>query len=366
MSDSFIQVPTDSTGKQVDTRTESTNGNHRQVMVIGDPTTNTGIAPVDVTKGLAVDLTATGQNSTALKTDGSAVTQPVKTEQQLDYDSGGGTANLSLVGLALPASGGPVAGGTSTNPFRVDPTGTTPQPVNPISGQVGVAAGAGAVGVTTQRMTLASDDPAVAVLGATTGAAVITDVNGTIQQYLRGIVKLAITIGGWLVTASGDVAHDAVDSGNPVKVGAKGIAYGTNPTDVTADDRTNLYANRAGILHVLNGHPNVITRRDNFTSAQTDVALITISTGTKIVILSCTVAADKANSVNVAVRTGFGTANTPTGAGTYLSHPGIPAGGGIREAGAVCGANDEDFRITCGAPTSGSIDVVTKYFTIAS
>lgn len=42
---------------------------------------------------------------------------------------------------------------------------------------------------TAQRTTLASDDPAVAALGATTGAAVITDVNGTIQQYLRGIVK---------------------------------------------------------------------------------------------------------------------------------------------------------------------------------
>lgn len=36
--------------------------------------------------------------------------------------------------------------------------------VNPISGQAGVAAGAGAVGATVQRMTLASDDPAVAKL----------------------------------------------------------------------------------------------------------------------------------------------------------------------------------------------------------
>lgn len=35
-------------------------------------------------------------------------------------------------------------------------------------------------------------DAAVAVLGDTTGAAVITDVNGTIQQYLRGLVKLWI------------------------------------------------------------------------------------------------------------------------------------------------------------------------------
>lgn len=36
--------------------------------------------------------------------------------------------------------------------------------VNPIVGQAGVAAGAGAVGATVQRVTLASDDPAVALL----------------------------------------------------------------------------------------------------------------------------------------------------------------------------------------------------------
>lgn len=39
------------------------------------------------------------------------------------------------------------------------------------------------------RFTLASDDPAVSTLGATTGAKVITDANGTVQQYLRGLVS---------------------------------------------------------------------------------------------------------------------------------------------------------------------------------
>lgn len=43
-----------------------------------------------------------------------------------------------------------------------------------------------------QRTTLASDDPAVAALGATTGAKVVTDANGTIQQYLRGIVTQSL------------------------------------------------------------------------------------------------------------------------------------------------------------------------------
>jgi hypothetical protein len=38
--------------------------------------------------------------------------------------------------------------------------------VNPIVGQAGVAAGAGAVGTTTQRVTLASDDPLITLVTA--------------------------------------------------------------------------------------------------------------------------------------------------------------------------------------------------------
>ena len=95
MADSQIPI-TAGTGTNVDTRTESTNGQHRQVIVLGDPTNNLGVAPVDGVKGLAIDLTATGQNAVALKTDGSAVIQPV---------SGTVTANLSSVGgLALDAT----------------------------------------------------------------------------------------------------------------------------------------------------------------------------------------------------------------------------------------------------------------------
>lgn len=71
-----------------------------------------------------------------------------------------------------------------------------------ITGQAGITGGAGAVAANTPRVTHASDDPVVAVLGATTGAAVITDANGTIQQYLRGLIKLAITAGSFLVTAT--------------------------------------------------------------------------------------------------------------------------------------------------------------------
>lgn len=57
MADSAVVI-TSGTGTNIDTRTEGTNGNHRQVVVIGDPATNAGVAPVDATAGLKVDLGA--------------------------------------------------------------------------------------------------------------------------------------------------------------------------------------------------------------------------------------------------------------------------------------------------------------------
>lgn len=115
--------------------------------------------------------------------------------------------------------------------------------VSPIAGVSGVAAGAGAVGTTTQRTTLASDDPAVATLGATTGAAVVTDANGTIQQYLRGLVKLFIGGVASLINVVGNVAGAATDSGNPIKVGGK---YNTTQPTYTDGQRTDLQTDSRG------------------------------------------------------------------------------------------------------------------------
>lgn len=168
----------------------------------------------------------------------------------------------------------------------------------------------------------------------------------------------------------GNVAHDAVDSGNPVKTGSKAIAFGTNPTAVAAADRTDNYANRAGVPFVLGGHPNIQTLRVNYTTAQTDAAIITVGAGAKIVVTQIVVAADTGNSVNTTVRIGFAVAVTPTGAGVVVSHPGVAPGSGISRgsgSGIVgVGADGEDLRITSTVPTTGSIDVNVSYFTIES
>lgn len=168
------------------------------------------------------------------------------------------------------------------------------------------------------------------------------------------------------------VAHDAVDSGNPLKVGLKAIAHGTNPTAVAALDRTDWYANRAGVPFMIGGHPNAVTIRANYTAAQTDTAIVTVSGGTKIVVTRVTVTADNANTVDVAVVIGFGATNTPTTTSVVAAHPGIKAGAGggftIGDGSGILGVggDGEDLRITSEVPTSGSIDVNVTYYTIES
>lgn len=168
----------------------------------------------------------------------------------------------------------------------------------------------------------------------------------------------------------GDVAHDGVDSGNPVKQGARAVAHGANPSAVAAADRTDLLANRHGIPFVLGGHPNIVTIEAAYTGAQTDTAIVTVSAGTKIVVTQAQVITDNANTAFPQVRIGFGTANTPTTTGVVLTHPGLPAGGGVSRGDGSgilgIGADNEDLRITCGAPTGGSLRALISYFTVES
>jgi len=60
---------------------------------------------------------------------------PVKTT---NLNTGAGTDIASVVAIGLPKSSGGVVGGTSTDPLRIDPTGTTVQPINDNGGSITV------------------------------------------------------------------------------------------------------------------------------------------------------------------------------------------------------------------------------------
>lgn len=216
---------------------------------------------------------------------------------------------------------------------------------------------------TAQRVTIATDS---------TGVLSVDD-NGsslTIDQSTASNLNAQVV---------GSIAHDSADSGNPVKVGAKAIAHGTNPTAVTAADRTDIYANRHGILWTIGGHPNVITRSVLITDAngaQTDASIAgAIGSGTKVAVTEVIVTVDASTTNPTAVRLGFGTANVPTQsssgvAGMILDHPGIAPGSGmVRGNGSAViaiGADDEELRLTCEDPTGGNLTVTFSYFTIES
>ena len=179
-------------------------------------------------------------------------------------------------------------------------------------------------------------------------------------------------------SVSGDVAHDSADAGEPVKIGYKALAHGANPAAVAANDRTNAYANRAGIPWVIGGHPNVVTKTATVTDsdgAQTNAALVTVSAGTKIVVTRVTMTADGSNTGPVNCRVGFaaatlGAASASGTTGILADFNGIPAGGGVTigDGSGILGvgADDEDVRFTCEDPAGGAITLSVSYYTIES
>ena len=369
------------------------------------------IAPVDATAGLKVDLGAdndvtvtsisAGDNNignvdivtvpaplstTGGGTEATALRVTVASDSTgvLSVDDNGGSLTIDAASLPLPTGASTAAkqpalgtaGTASTDVITIQGIASmtkllvTPDSVAlPANQSVNVAQingvaptmGNGASGTGVQRVTVANDST-----GILAGVTTVTTVSSVTQNP---DIRQA-TASNLNAQTVGSVAHDGVDSGNPHKIGAVAIAHGTNPTAVAAADRTNLYANRAGIPFFIGGHPNIVTLEAAYTAAQTDTAIVTVAGGLKIVVTQIQMTADNANTVDVGFRVGFAAANTPTTTGVVLTHPGVAAGSGISRgdgSGIIgVGADGEDLRITSEVPTTGSIRILVSYFTIES
>jgi hypothetical protein len=97
---------------------------------------------------------------------------------------------------------------------------------------------------------------------------------GVGQQAMAASVPVAIASNQSAVPASGDVAHDAADSGNPQKVG--GMARTTNPTAVADADRVNAIFDKlgkqiaVGAIRELKGH-----QQTSLANSTTETAIVT-------------------------------------------------------------------------------------------
>lgn len=174
---------------------------HQEEMVIGDGVTDGRIA------------TVTAAN--ALKVDNSAVTQPISDAAgSLTVDA----LDLDIRNLAHGSDSVRLGDGTDLT----------------------LVTAAGELNV------LASAQPGVDIGDVTVnngaGAAAVNIQDGGNSITVDGTVTSNVGTGTRPV--AGDVAHDAVDSGNPVKIGAK--ASGALPTAVAALDRTDAYFDREG------------------------------------------------------------------------------------------------------------------------
>lgn len=222
--------------------------------------------------------------------------------------------------------------------------------VNPIVGQAGVAAGAGAVGVTVQRMTLASDDPAVALLGtidADTSALAATISAGRVVVDGSGVTQ---PVSG-TVTAAGAAAHGAAVSGNPVLVGVE--ARTTDGTAVDDGDVVRAMADAQGKLVTVPGalHTRYVSGVTNITDTAAD-DLIAAAASTRTVVTGISVTnKDATVGTTVSIRDGTTvkvTAYAAPEGGGFVIAPGAPIFVGTANTAitAICGTDSSDCDIT--------------------
>ncbi len=248
MADTAVAI-TAGAGTNIDTRTEATNGNHRQVIVIGDPATNAGVAPVDATNGLAV------YNVAPLTVASHAVTNA-------------GT-------FAVQVSSAPSTAVTNAGTFAVQ----------------------------------VSSAPSTAVTNAGTFA--VQD-----SAVLAAVTDATIPL----------VAHDAADSGDPLKIGAKATASLSAATMVAAADRTNLFAGLDGVL-INRPHTNledIVTGNATNTDGTSTSCIASSGAGIKTYLTSVVLCNTSATAITVDIKDGSTTKVSlplPAGSGCVFNPP---------------------------------------------
>ncbi len=159
-------------------------------------------------------------------------------------------------------------------------------------------------------------------------------------------------------------------TGNPFTIGSSSVAFGASPAAQAAGQVTPVLVTRTGLPFVLGGHPNIITVRANYTTAQTNAIVVANSAGTKLIVVGFSVTCSNANTVNVAALMGLAQTTTPTTTGVFCAHPGIAPGSGLARGsgGGIIGvgADGDQVIANIGVSTGGSTDVMVEYFTTPS
>lgn len=158
------------------------------------------------------------------------------------------------------------------------------------------------------QATMANSEPVVIASDQT--AIPVSDNGGSLT------VDGSVTISGTITASntSGDVAHDSVDSGNPVKIGFQ--AETSLPTAVASGDRANGVSDIFGrqLVGTIDASMQV-WKSANYTTQQTGASMWTPSTGKKICITYLAISSYATTAGRVLVWFGAGGDTTYT-AGT--------------------------------------------------
>jgi hypothetical protein len=234
-------------------------------------------AKLDEVKALIGEVTTTPTNNTVLDRLKDLLTGTILAAG--DNNVG----NVDVVTSALPTGAATEAtlAAVDTKLNVVDDWDETDRcKVNIIAGQVGVQGGSGALSALTQRVVLATDQPAIPTISTVSTVTAVTTVT-------------TLTGGG--------IAHDAADSGNPIKVGAKAFSPdGTTPgTAVAEGDRSDLKADLDGRLFVNSQHPRASSVHFDGSSAYTDQSIASApGAGFQTVITNIICSKDAATAMN--------------------------------------------------------------------
>jgi len=258
----------------------------------------------DVNAGDTTDAAVTGDNTGTL----SAKLRGINKILANVWDSVNSRLNVFIQNttLAVTQSGSWVISAGSAIIGSVTINRTTPGTTNtvaPIAGQDGVAGGTGTDSATTQRVSLATDIPLPAGTNNIGDVDVLSIIPGTGATNLGkaedsahtsgdvGVMSLAVSnVAQATFSADGDytpiatdlkgnvmvvgnVANNASDSGNPVKIGAVGIGPGSSGQINIAGYRANLTTDLNGRLAVNTQSLQTVRVHLDGSSAYTDQAL---------------------------------------------------------------------------------------------
>lgn len=265
MADTAVAI-TAGTGTNIDTRTEATNGNHRQVVVIGDPATNAGVAPVDATTGLAVNVT---------------------------------NASLTVASHAVTNAG---TFAVQDSRFATEDAAAAADPVGPYTMAVRRD--------TLSASEVSADGDVIAIKATSKGKLHVA----AEMRFADTVADTGSGTGGTatqrIIIDSSQldpvVAHDAVDSGAPYKQGFRATTALSGLTLVANADRTDGFAGVDGV-QIVRPHANLEDLVSGLlanTDGTSTAVIAAQGAGIKVYITSVIIANSSATAVTVDLRDG--------------------------------------------------------------